>query len=157
MILAGDSREGVARAHGVVAHCGSLCRGTRLSLFLCLLFGKDAVFLIGTENLVLVVHFLHIALVGIEIPVANLEKTVAECSRLKIYEPCGVKSRALVPGLKMQVRARRTPCRAAKADDISGAYPVPGIDIPSGKMRIEGLEAVCVAYYHQVSITANVV
>ena len=141
----------------MIAHGGSLCGSAGGGFLLGLFLGQQAVFLVGAENLVLVVYVLHIALVGIEIPGTDFQEAVPQRPRLKVDEPGGVESGAPVAGFKMQVGAGGTAGRAAQADDIPGAHPFSRFHVAFGQVAIEGFQAVGVAYHHQVAVTSHIV
>ena len=156
-VFAGDAVEGIAAADRMVTHGGSLCGGTGGGFLLGLFFGQQTVFLVGAENLVLVVYVLDIPLVGIEVPGADFQEPVTQSAGFKVNEPGGIKGGTAVARLEMQVRTGGTAGGAAQADDVSGVHPVPGLHISLGKVTVEGLQAVGVADDHQVAVSAHVI
>ena len=136
---------------------GCFCLGTSGRFFFGLFLGQEAVFLVGAEDFIFIVHILHIALVGIEIPAAHFQKAVPEVSFLKVDNPGRVKCGAPVAGFKMQVRARGTAGRAAQADDVARAYPVAGVHFPFGQMAIESFQPVGVTDHYQIAVAAHIV
>ena len=97
--------------------------------FFCLLLGRNSLFLVRAENLILVVNALDIALIGIEVPGANLQKAVTQRTVFKINEPRRIKRGAVIPCLKVKVGAGGASGRASKADDISSVDSVPRLDV----------------------------
>ena len=76
---------------------------------------------------------------------------------LEVDEPGGIEGRPPVTGLEMQVRSGGSAGRAAQADDVTGAYPVAGLDIPAGQVAVEGLQPIGMADDHQVAVAAHII
>ena len=156
-VFAGYAGKRVSASHRVIAHGGFLGGGTSGGFLLGLFLSQETVFLVGAENLVLIVYVLHITLVGIEVPGTDSQQAVTERTGLKINEPGRIEGGASVAGLKVQVRAGRTAGGAAQADDIAGTHPVSRFHIALGQMAVEGLQSIGMTDHHQIAVTAHIV
>ena len=131
MVFGCDFAQVVTLAHLIIL-CGRLgFRGSRLHRRLCRVRHGDRI-------------------------TGNEQRVVFSFEILEIDETVRVDIVAEISDLKVEVRTIRTPCVAAKTDDIAGLHHLSGIHQPAGKVRVIGLQAVVVTDDHEVTVATGV-